>query len=306
MISMPAFYVRYPTNKKIIFVNCYNDTIRPFISNSQTFNYDKFAKLFPSVMKGLKKYTHRQRQKIVEKILPQIRRKFGDNLIALAAQGSFARNEDFDYSDLELIAFVREMPEGHWGIGKIFDGLLVELIWTTRENYIAETFELNDMWYLSASDKLLPIINAEFINEFSNYRAENLKEKCLTEARRHWHEVQESTAKTLNAITAKNRDGLPLVLFDMVRHFLISLSFLNQTPYTTFSKFISEARNFAIKPPEFDDLLDLIVNGEYQDLQILEKITTAVFSQLEKIFEDSGVELYDDQNGLNLFDTSKT
>lgn len=44
-------------------------------------------------MKGLKKYTHRDRQKIVEKLIPQIRQKFGDNLIALAAQGSFARSD---------------------------------------------------------------------------------------------------------------------------------------------------------------------------------------------------------------------
>ena len=250
-------------------------------------------------MKGLKKYTHHERQKIIEKILPQIRRKFGDNLIALAAQGSFARNEDFDYSDLELIAFVKEMPVGHWGIGKIVDGLLVELIWTTRENYIAETLEVTDMWYLSASDKLLPIINAEFINELKNYRAENLKEKCLAEAVRHWHEVQESTAKTLNAIASKNRDGLPLVLFDMVRHFLVSLSLLNQTPYTTFSRFVSEARNFAVKPAEFDDLLDLIVKGEYQDLQFLEAKIETVFSQFEAIFEDLGVELYDEEINFN-------
>jgi hypothetical protein len=250
-------------------------------------------------MKGLKKYTHRERQKIIEKILPQIRRKFGDNLIALAAQGSFARDEDFDYSDLELIAFVREMPEGHWGIGKIVDGLLVELIWTTREKYLVETFELNDMWYLSASDALSPIINAEFINELKNYHAENLKEKCLAEAKRHWHEVQEATAKTLNAIASENRDGLPLVLFDMTRHFLISLSFLNQTPYTTFSRFISEARNFSIKPADFDDLLDLIVKGEYLDLPFLEQKIETVFSQFEAIFEDFGIELYDDEIDLS-------
>ena len=110
-------------------------------------------------MKGLKKSAHQDRQRIVEEMLPQIREKFGDNLIALAAQGSFARNEDLDYSDLELIAFVRGMPEGYHGIGKIRDGLLVELVWMTREEYIAETLEVTDMWYLAASDKLLPIIS---------------------------------------------------------------------------------------------------------------------------------------------------
>lgn len=250
-------------------------------------------------MKGLKKYTHQDRRRIIEEILPQIRAKFGDNLVALAAQGSFARGEDSDYSDLELIAFVKKMPEGRRGIGKICDGLLVELVWTTREEYIAETLEITKMWYLAASDRLLPIINAEFITELSKYRAENLKEKCLAEAKRHWHEVQESTSKVLNAIAAENRDGLPLVLFDMTRHFLISLSLLNQTPYTTFARFVSEARVFAIKPAEFDDLLDLIVEDVYQDLPKLEETVVSVFSQFEEIFERLGIELYDEKIDLS-------
>lgn len=250
-------------------------------------------------MKGLKKYTHQDRQHIVEEMLPQIREKFGDNLIALAAQGSFARNEDLDYSDLELIAFVREMPAGRHGIGKIRDGLLFELVWMTREKYIAETLEVTEMWYLSASDKLLPIINAEFINELNACRTENLKENCLAEAKRHWHEVQESTSKVLNAIASENRDGLPLVLFDMTRHFLISLSLVNQTPFVTFARFISQARTFAVKPPEFNDLLDLIVHGEYQDLPRLEETVIAIFSQFEAMFEGLGIELYDDRIDLN-------
>lgn len=244
-------------------------------------------------MKGLKKHTHHDRQRVIEEILPQIREKFRDNLIALAAQGSFARNEDSDYSDLELIAFVKKMPEGRHGIGKIRDGLLIELVWTTRENYIAETLEVTKMWYLSASDVLLPIINTEFINELSKYRIENLREKCLAEAKHHWHEVQESTSKVLNAIEAENRDGLPLVLFDMTRHFLISLSLLNQTPYTTFARFVSEARVFAIKPPKFDSLLEIIVQGAYQDLPKLEDLTVTVFLQFEKIFEKFGIDLYE-------------
>ncbi|HSK73859.1 MAG TPA: hypothetical protein VK892_19330, partial [Pyrinomonadaceae bacterium] len=215
------------------------------------------------------------------------------------AQGSFARNDDSDYSDLELIAFVKEIPEGHQGIGKIRDGLLIEIFWTTREKYIAETLEITEDWHISGSDKLLPIINAEFINELSSYRAENLKEKCLAEARKHWHEVQESTAKLLNAIAAENRAGIPLVLFDMTRHFLISLSLLNQTPYTTFSRFVSEARRFEIKPQGFADLLDIIVKGEYQDLRRLEKTVVSTFSQLENIYENVGVELYDDKIDLN-------
>ena len=68
-------------------------------------------------MKGLKKHSHRDREKIIEEIIPLIKNKFGSNLIALAAQASYARGEDCPYSDLELIAFLKEMPGGSKEIG---------------------------------------------------------------------------------------------------------------------------------------------------------------------------------------------
>jgi hypothetical protein len=232
---------------------------------------------------------------VIEELLPLIRKKFGDNLVALAATASYARDEDFDYSDLELTAFVKTMPEGQrWGgVGKIRDGLLVELIWTTGEIYLADTREVTGNWYLAGSDVLRPVINDDFINELNNYRVENLKQKCLTQAAKHWHEVQEATAKVLNAVSARNREGIPLLLFDMLRHMLIELSFLNQSPYVTFARFISQSRTFAVKPESFDALADLVVEGSYQDLQTLEAHVVSVFSQFERIFEESGVELYD-------------
>lgn len=249
-------------------------------------------------MKGLKKYTHTERAQIVEEIIPLVQKKFGDNLIALAAQGSFARNDDFGYSDLELVAFVKKMPEGKdWeGFGKIRNGLLIELVWMTRETYLKKTLEVTKDWFIAGSDTLLPILNERFINELNSYRVANLREKCLKQAKRHWNEVQESTAKTLNAIASENREGLPLLFGDMLIHMLVSLSFLNQTPYVTFAKYIAQARLFEVKPASFDGLLDIPARGELQDLPRLEKIIENVFSEFETIFENSGVELYDSDN----------
>lgn len=87
---------------------------------------------------------------------------------------------------------------------------------------------------------------------------------------------------------------MPLLLCDMVRHMLIVLSFLNRTPYVTFARFVSQARTFALKPASFDALLDAVVRGEYRDLPLLRETVENVFSQFETIFEELGVELYDD------------
>jgi len=246
-------------------------------------------------MKGLKRYSHNDRQRVIEEMIPLIQRKFGDNLLALAASASYARNEDTDYSDLELTAFVKEMPAGQrrGGMGKIRDGLLVELIWMTRETYLEDTREVTYNWYIAGSDTLLPIINKAFIDDLNSYNVENLAEKCLAQAIRRWHDVQESTAKVLNAVLVGNRESIPLLLFDMLLHMLIVLSFLNQTPYITFARFITQARSFNIKPESFEALLDIVVQGQYQELERLHETVVTVFSQFETIFEGLGIELYD-------------
>ncbi len=165
-------------------------------------------------MEGLQKHTHSDREAVMQEMIPLIEEKFGDNLIALAAQASYARSEDRDYSDLELVAFVKEMPEGPRGMGKVRDGMLVELVWKTKETYLSQTKEVTDEWYIAGSDTLLPIINEDFVAELNGYQVENLKQKCLNHAAHYWQEVQESTAKVLNAIESENRDGIPLLLCD--------------------------------------------------------------------------------------------
>jgi hypothetical protein len=246
-------------------------------------------------MLGIRRYTHAERQQVIEELLPLIQRKFGANLVAVAVSASFARGEDADYSDLELIAFVQRMPASspRGGMGRIRDGMLVELVWTTRTAYLASTRDVTSNWYIAGSDVLLPLINAPFIEELNRYQVDRLREKCRDQARRHWYEVQESTAKVLNAIEASNHDGLPLLLFDMTLHMLIVLSFLNQTPYVTFARFITQARAFELKPAGFTALLDTVVQGSYQDHTALRATVVDVFSQFEAIFEALGVELYD-------------
>ena len=245
-------------------------------------------------MKGLKKYTHKDREKVIQELIPLIEKKFGDNLIALAADGSFTRGEDTDYSDLEMFAFVREMPGGKdmEGMSRIYNGMLVELIWTKGETYVKKVKEVTKEWYLAGSDTLLPIINEEFVAEFNRYKVKDIREKCFKELIRYWPEVQESTAKVLNAINQENREGLPLLLYYMVYNMLVALSLLNQTPFITVAKFFSQGRGFNIKPDRFDELLDTMIAGSHGDLVRLKEITVSIFEGFEKIMEELDIEVY--------------
>lgn len=247
-------------------------------------------------MEGIKKYTHQDRERIVQEMVPLIKKKFGKNLVALAVSASFARGDDYDYSDLELNAFLKKNPPGkkRLGMSKISDGLLVELTWSTEEDYIKSTKEVTKEWYLAGSDILVPIINKPFIDRLNKYKVTDLEKKCLRQALIHWNQVQESTAKVLNAIGQKNREHIPYLMLWMLDCMLISLSLINQTPYITAAKVITQARAFKLKPERFDDLLDIIDNGDYRDLVSLEKTITAVFEGFEDIFKQLGCRLYDD------------
>jgi hypothetical protein len=248
-------------------------------------------------MKLLKKHTHEEREEIVKEILPKVKEMFGDNLIAFAGQASYARGDDYGYSDLELIAFLKEMPsEKKWGaMVRIWDGMLIEFVWTTRETYLREVKEVTKDWFLAGSDTLLPLMNDEFVRELSDYVAQDLEQKCLKHAaKRLKFEVQESFGKVLNAIDVENREGLPLMFFDAVMHALVTLSFLNCTPYITFARVIEKARTFETKPASLDGLLDIIVRGDYQDLATLRGLLVKVLEELEELVEARGLVLLDD------------
>ncbi len=247
-------------------------------------------------MEGIKKYTHQDRERIIQEMIPLIKKKFGKNLVALAAQASFARGDDYDYSDLELNAFLKKKPRNKKsrGMSKIRDGILVELTWMTKEEYIKSTKEVTKEWYLAGSDTLVPIINKPFIDKLNKYKVADLEKKCLRQAVIHWHQVQEATAKVLNGIGQKNREHIPYLMLWMLDGMLISLSLLNHTPYITAGKFITQARSFKLKPEGFDDLLDVINKGDYQDLVALEKIIRTVFEGFEKIYKKLGCRLYQD------------
>ena len=129
---------------------------------------------------GLKKHTHAERTTILrKKVVPILKEKLGNNLIAIAADGSYARTEDTDFSDIELMIFVKTRKNLPYGFGRIVNGMLVEGLFMTEEEYYKTTIEPNENWFLSGSDKLKAITNPAFIRKVGKYKVKRLSEKCF-------------------------------------------------------------------------------------------------------------------------------
>lgn len=245
---------------------------------------------------GLKPHTHAERQDVVDRLLPLWQRKFGANLLGVAACASFARAQDKPFSDLELDVFLHEMlppSEKHY-YQAIVDGLLIEAVYTTPALYLAEFESISKDWYISGSDVLVPVLNAPLIDELNQMRTaiQYPRQDFVQQAARIFVEVQEAVGKVLNAVEVEHSSAVGLLLWDAVRQMLIVLAFLNQHAYTTLASFICEAQGFDLKPTSFDDLLDMVTEGAYQDFDLVRSTVEQVFAGFEEIFFAEGITLY--------------
>lgn len=239
---------------------------------------------------SLKPHTRAEREAVARRLIPMWRRKFGDGLLAVAATGSFARGDDRAYSDLELIVFLQTMPgpDEDPYLQRIVGGMLVEAEYVTEEAYVRRYASLSADWFLAGSAPLLPLHNPDFIERVAR-RVDTIRyprAQFLAKAARRFVEVQEASAKVLGAIEEQDREAIPLLFFDAVMHVLVTLSFLNQRPFTTFARFIPEGREMPRAPTRLGEMLDVAVEGRYQNLQHLRDVILAVVQGLEEQFRD--------------------
>lgn len=255
-------------------------------------------------MKGIKKHSREERLAIVDQLVQYWKIKFGDNLLGVAVSASVARGEDQAFSDLELDVFLREKPtnrEDHY-LQRVVNGMLIEALYHTPDEFIEDRSSISHHWYLSASDQWFVVYNQPFFEDFSK-KLQAIHHQLAdfwAAATRGRYEFQESFCKVLNAVETDNQEGISLLLMDAVLNVLKILAMINQQPFTTFSRFITEARQFKIRPERLDDMLDLLVFGNYRELQIVKEVCLAVFQSIEEIFNQNGIELFADELDPNL------
>ena len=218
----------------------------------------------------------------------------GSNLLALAVQGSYAREADREYSDLELVAFLKELPvDGPRLDGEqIFDGMMVDLVWTTEDEYIASVKEVTDIWYIAGSDYLAPLVNSAMIERINGFEPENLAARCLEQAVRRWPALYEATTKVLNALLRDDAPDLGRLFFSVLDHVLVELAFLNAKPYVSTTSTLEEALRLEKQPPTLPELAAIAIEGAYTDHRRVERVVLAVLGELEELLVAEGATLH--------------
>ncbi|HST57366.1 MAG TPA: nucleotidyltransferase domain-containing protein, partial [Longimicrobium sp.] len=118
---------------------------------------------------GLRPHTHEERMVVARALVPRLRDRFGDGLRAVALSGSVARGDDRAFSDLELVVFLRDPPPADEDpyLQRVVDGMLVEAEYVTEADYLARYEKLAADWYLAASERLVPLDNAELVERIA-------------------------------------------------------------------------------------------------------------------------------------------
>ena len=248
-------------------------------------------------MKSLKEHSHKERQHVVEALLPLIQRHVGDQLVALAATGSFARNTDAAYSDLELIAFVKERPEpGRHAVLFIYDGMLVDIWILTRKDYIAH-HKGGDRkhWPHAARSALIPVLNAAFIQDLTAIPSPISLHDRVAALKDFWPEVQEAFGKLLSAIDRTDTLPIPFLYWIMVEKLCVALSYVNAQPFTTRAAVFAETMSFDRLPASFRAVLE--GPGSTQNLPPLRAKVRTIFAEMEEILEDLGLVLSQENLG---------
>lgn len=238
-------------------------------------------------------HTRADRARIVDRLVEMHRRALGANLLGLAVQGSYAREEDREYSDLELIAFLKELPadEPRLDGEQIFDGMMVDLVWTTEDEYIASVKEVTDVWYIAGSDYLAPLVNSALIERINRVQPDDLQARCLEQAVRRWPALYEATTKVLNTVEREDAPDLGRLFFSVLDHVLVELAFLNATPYISNSSTLEEALRLPKQPASMPELAAVAVEGAYTDRERVAKVVVAVLSELEALLTAEGAML---------------
>ena len=241
---------------------------------------------------GLRQHTHEERRRIVEMLVPLIKRHVGTGLIALAATGSFAREADGPYSDIELIGFVKKRPDSDRASVKfIHDGILIDVWFLTRVDYLyIHRQKIGAEWPYAGSNNLMPLVNEQCIRETTNVPLNLTLEERLLALRDYWPLVQEASAKVLTAAAHDDLDSTRFLFWQMAEKFCVALSFINGRPFSTRAAIFAEARTFQTLPMHIE-LLSIGRDTSSSSAELADR-ARIVFDEMEALVQSFGLELY--------------
>ena len=205
-------------------------------------------------MKELRKYTHEDRLNIGRQISDQILSKYKDAVLAVFISGSTAKSLDRPYSDLELIAVVRdgvEIPTKYY----LYRGIVIEVDYTQESNMLKAARRVNKNWPIEADqyrNRIVLFEHAHWTRKLDQAVEESDRADSSEALRVAAVELTEDLSVLLNAHLAGDTMGVMNRGRALAGDAAVVVLLLNRCYVTTTSWFWKQAFACELKPGEFE------------------------------------------------------
>jgi predicted nucleotidyltransferase len=226
---------------------------------------------------------HAERLKIANETAKEIIRRYGkNNILSIGIYGSVARNEDDEFSDLEMIAIIKRKEFfKHY----FFKGIIVSIDGLTFKNAIKTVRKVDCEWSLKSSKLLYQKIiygNKSIINKFDR-EIKSVKDSDLRKAAEEqisW--MFDSLSKIKNANKTKNLGKMlvPVAFYTIQVNLFIGI--LNKYIYKRqYFDSIEEAKNLKKLPKNYYKLMMILYTST--DLDKVTKAATQLFNNCSEL-----------------------
>lgn len=246
-----------------------------------------------TIFTGPNPQEHTARQAIINRIVADLQKSYGDQLIAIGLYGSMSRGSDLPYSDVELCCVVQ--GEGidetkEW----VYHPSKAEVNIQSPDCYETDLLDVDEAWaiwkgsFLDMTpiygddrffDERRKLVHAPADGEFNNAIAGMIV-----------GELYEWMGKLRNARHVGDDTILPQLAFKFVEHCALMLGLAHRHCYTTGSSMVKESLQLPNRPDGYDGLCALVQSGRLADEDEVAAQTERLWVGMEAWTEEMGIE----------------
>ena len=240
--------------------------------------------------------THSERMVLAERISSRLFELHGQAVLAIGVYGSTARGQDGPYSDLEMMAIVRddeadthEWTAGPWkaevNVRRLADALesaaALDDDWPLAQGEFAHVLALHD------PGGFFPTLRAR-VFEHGAAEFEALMRDVIV------GDILELVGKWRNMQARGAFAGLPSLAVKLVQHTAWLIGMANRALYSTSSEVFAEALQMPDRPEGFDALCAQVMHGDLRDPVSLIAHCESLWRGIVKWAEDHRIALVTD------------
>jgi kanamycin nucleotidyltransferase len=239
-----------------------------------------------------------ERLQVVDRIVEDLHRTYGNDLRAMALYGSLSRGTDGDYSDIELLCILTT-PGTDFSREWVYGANKAEIDFYGEDVMRARAVQVDSRWSLRQGEL---INNRPIFGDLAFF--DELRALVMSPPKASFDQVvvemvigecYEWMGKLRNGIARNQLSFLPLTTCNYTLHVALMAALLHRHIYSTSSVLLQEVLALPDLPSGYADLVGLVTTGMLHDPVQIAAVLEATWQGLEPWLRQHGIE-FDEHN----------